>query len=106
VAMTTFCRRTPGLAVLLALLTAACAQAPRAAAPPPPPAGETASAAPLFRSAAYGDTRDGHDVHRRIVADVLGFHPALVLQTGDLVHHGDAAAEWQTFDHITGPLRR
>jgi hypothetical protein len=45
----------------------------------------------LLRFAAYGDTRDGHEVHRKIVGGVMSFHPALVLQTGDLVHNGSVA---------------
>jgi 3',5'-cyclic AMP phosphodiesterase CpdA len=91
------------LAVLILLLAAACTQAPRPEAPPPM---STQAAEVLLRFAAYGDTRDGHDIHRKIVADVLSFHPALVLQTGDLVHHGGAADEWQIFDEITADMRR
>jgi 3',5'-cyclic AMP phosphodiesterase CpdA len=64
------------------------------------------TAQPLLRFAAYGDTRDNHDVHRDVVAKVMGFQPALVLQTGDLVHHGDAADEWAVFDDITAAMRR
>src|SRR3954471_15478269 len=89
--------------VLLGLLTGACTQAPQ---PPAPPARATPEAGALLRFAVYGDTRDGHDVHRRIVEGVLSFHPALVLQTGDLVHHGNAADEWRIFDDITGDMRR
>jgi len=96
--MTTSRSRTFPLAVLILLLATACTQAPRPEAPPLSKA--------LLRFAAYGDTRDGHDIHRKIVADVLSFQPALVLQTGDLVHHGSAADEWKIFDDITGEMRR
>jgi len=41
-----------------------------------------------FRFAVYGDTRDGHAVHRNIVAQIIKANPAFVLQTGDLVHSG------------------
>lgn len=95
--MTSIRFRTLFLAVLV-LWAAACSQAPRPEAPP--------IANALLRFAAYGDTRDGHDIHRKIVADVLSFQPALVLQTGDLVHHGSAADEWKVFDDITGDMRR
>jgi 3',5'-cyclic AMP phosphodiesterase CpdA len=106
--MATIRLRTFPFAALILLLAAACTQAPRPDAPPPaPPQASTAlPAGALLRFAAYGDTRDGHDVHRKIVEHVLSFHPALVLQTGDLVHHGGAAEEWQTFDAITGDMRR
>ena len=76
------------------------AEPPTSADPVPAPT------AALFRFAAYGDTRDNHDIHREIVKEVTGFQPALVLQTGDLVHHGDAADEWRIFDQITGDMRR
>ncbi len=93
------------LLVLLGLLAGACTQAPQPPAPAPS-ARVTSEAGALLRFAVYGDTRDGHDVHRRIVEGVLSFHPALVLQTGDLVHHGNAADEWRIFDDITGDMRR
>jgi len=60
----------------------------------------------LLRFAAYGDTRDNHDIHREIVAKVIGSHPALVLQTGDLVHDGNNESQWKIFDEITGEMRK
>src|SRR4051812_22932955 len=104
--MTSIRSRKLALTALLALGAAACTQVSRAPVAPRPSAAAAAAEAPLFRFAAYGDTRDGHEAHRQIVADVLSFHPALVLQTGDLVHHGNAADEWRIFDDITGDMRR
>src|SRR3954470_19086888 len=104
--MTSIRSRKLALTALLALGAAACTQVSRAPVAPRPSAAAAAAEAPLFRFAAYGDTRDGHEAHRQIVADVLSFHPSLVLQTGDLVHHGDAADEWRIFDDITGDMRR
>lgn len=100
--------RSPLPAFLLAVFAAACSRTPPASAPPPPPPPHHAAAPAdaLFRFAAYGDTRDNHDIHREIVAGVMSFQPALVLQTGDLVHHGGAADEWRIFDEITGEMRR
>src|SRR5438270_4987083 len=95
-----------GFAALLALVLAACPQTSRPPAPRTPAAGGPAPTTPLFRFAAYGDTRDNHDIHREIVKEVTGFQPALVLQTGDLVHHADAADEWRIFDQIIGAMRR
>jgi 3',5'-cyclic AMP phosphodiesterase CpdA len=90
---------------LLVLLPAACMQAPRSPVSAPHTVRTSAAAEVLLRFAAYGDTRDGHEVHRKIVEDVMGFHPALVLQTGDLVHDGRVAEQWKVFDEITGAMR-
>lgn len=102
--MTTNRSRTFTLLALLVL--AACTPASRAPVTPQSAAAPASAGNPLFRFAAYGDTRDGHEAHRKIVAGVLSFHPGLVLQTGDLVHHGTAADEWRIFDDITGAMRR
>ena len=92
--------RTFSFAALFLLLTGGCSHISETRSAASPKDGA------LFRFAAYGDTRDGHDVHRKLVEDVLSFDPALVLQTGDLVHHGTAADEWRIFDEITGDMRR
>jgi 3',5'-cyclic AMP phosphodiesterase CpdA len=93
--------------VLAVMLVFACSQAPRATTHPPARTSSAETTAkPLFRFAAYGDTRDQHPIHREIVKAVMTFQPALVLQTGDLVHHGDSADEWKIFDEITGEMRK
>src|SRR3954470_21813133 len=97
--------RTLACTALLVLLAVACTQVPG------PSSRRSAKAVPqgeafLLRFAAYGDTRDGHEVHRKIVEDVMSFHPALVLQTGDLVHDGSVAGLWKIFDDITGAMRK
>jgi 3',5'-cyclic AMP phosphodiesterase CpdA len=97
--------RTLLLTALLVLSAAACTQAPRPSAPPSPSAAATPEAVALFRFATYGDTRDGHDVHRKIVDGVMSLHPALVIQTGDLVRNGSSTDQWQIFDEITGAMR-
>lgn len=53
----------------------------------------------------YGDTRDGHDVHRRLVALIEKQKPDFILQTGDLVHRGSEAGLWKIYDEITGEMR-
>jgi predicted phosphodiesterase len=58
-----------------------------------------------FRFAVYGDTRNGHAMHRKLVALMLDQNPAFVLQTGDLVASGRDDALWATYDEITAPLR-
>ncbi len=73
------------------------------AAPSPMPQGKNES---KTRFVVYGDTRDGHAMHRKIVALILAQKPAFVLQTGDLVHYGPDAGLWKIYDDITGAMRR
>ena len=54
----------------------------------------------------YGDTRDGHAVHRKLVKLIMAEHPDLVLQTGDLVHSGQNETLWKIYDEITGEMRK
>ena len=54
----------------------------------------------------YGDTRDGHEAHRKLVALILEQKPDLVIQTGDLVHRGSQENLWKIYDDITGEMRR
>ncbi len=53
----------------------------------------------------YGDTRDGHMIHRRLVALIMARKPDLIIQTGDLVHRGSQADLWKIYDDITGEMR-
>lgn len=98
------------LIAAVVLSASACSQTPSPSPPPSPGTAATGAtespAEPLFRFAAYGDTRDQPDVHRKIVAKVMAAHPALVLQTGDLVHNGDNESQWKIFDEITGEMRK
>ncbi len=59
-----------------------------------------------FRFVVYGDTRDGHDMHRKLVALILKQKPDFVIQTGDLVHTGSNASLWKIYDEITGDMRK
>ncbi len=59
-----------------------------------------------FRFVLYGDCRDGHSVHRKLVGLILKQQPSFVVQTGDLVADGGNAAQWQNYDSITGDMRR
>ena len=54
----------------------------------------------------YGDCRNGHDIHRQIVADAIGIEPKAVFNTGDLVNEGSSADQWAIFDNITSELRK
>ncbi|HEY2380232.1 MAG TPA: metallophosphoesterase, partial [Terriglobia bacterium] len=51
-----------------------------------------------FQFVVYGDTRTRHDIHRKVIAAILGFaHPDFVMHTGDLVANGDDPALWPIF---------
>src|SRR5437868_6380244 len=50
-----------------------------------PPAG-----AEPYRFVVYGDNRTRHDVHRRVMAEVMKYGiPDFILQTGDMVENGN-----------------
>lgn len=57
------------------------------------------------RFAVYGDTRDGHKVHRKLISEMIEAKPEFVLQTGDLVRNGRDNALWAIYDEITKPLK-
>lgn len=59
---------------------------------------------PHLRFVLYGDCRDGHEVHRKLIKLIQSEGPALVLQTGDLVHR-DQPDLWKTYDAIVAPLK-
>jgi predicted phosphodiesterase len=59
-----------------------------------------------LRFVVYGDTRDGHDVHRKIVGLIMKQDPGMVFQTGDLVHNGNNESQWKIYDDITGEMRK
>ncbi len=59
-----------------------------------------------LRFAVYGDCRDGHDIHRKIVAQIIKDEPSIVFQTGDLVHRGTDPALWKIFNDITEVMRK
>jgi hypothetical protein len=54
--------------------------------------------------AVFGDTRSGHDIHRRIIEQIVSRHPLFALHTGDLVGSGSNDSEWDTFFEIEAPL--
>lgn len=72
------------------------------------PLGRAGAEAPACSrcAAVYGDSRDGHEAHRRIVARILALKPALVFHSGDMVHDGRSDEAWKSFDEITAGLRR
>ena len=58
-----------------------------------------------FRFVLYGDTRNGHEMHRKICAAIVKSAPAFVIHTGDLVADGGNEGQWKIFDEITADMR-
>ncbi len=54
----------------------------------------------------YGDTRDGHAIHKKIVQRIEKNKPLAVFHTGDLVNNGNIQSQWDTFNLITSEMRR
>ena len=53
----------------------------------------------------YGDTRNGHETHQKIVDAIITHDPLAVFHTGDLVNVGVSTGDWADFDRITKKLR-
>ncbi len=53
----------------------------------------------------YGDTRTGHNEHRRLVNLIMNLKPLSVFHVGDLVNDGNIQSDWDTLNAIIGPLR-
>lgn len=83
--------------LLILLLLLVPAQAP---APPRPPLRTP------FTFALYGDAREGHDVHRSIIAGILASDAKFVVQTGDLAYLIDDDAELDAWRAVSRELRR
>jgi hypothetical protein len=69
-------------------------------------AGAQAAAAQSETIIVYGDARTNHDVHRKIVGQMLTFKPAAVFSTGDQVNNGRVPEEWTIFNEIIAPIRK
>ena len=67
-----------------------------------PPAGSEP-----YRFLVYGDNRTRHDVHRKVIAEVMKHGiPDFILQTGDMVEDGNDSALWPIFFDIEKDLLR
>ncbi|MBN2016026.1 metallophosphoesterase [Candidatus Dojkabacteria bacterium] len=53
----------------------------------------------------YGDSRSGHEIHRKIIAEIQKKKPIAVFHTGDLVNNGEDLTDWNIFNDITLDLR-
>lgn len=52
----------------------------------------------------YGDSRTEHQVHQKIVDEIIKIKPATIFHTGDLVENGLIPAQWATFNEIISDL--
>jgi acid phosphatase type 7 len=52
----------------------------------------------------YGDTRNGHEVHRKLISRMLRIRPCAVFHTGDLVFDGKNEKNWDVFNEIVAEL--
>ena len=59
-----------------------------------------------FHFAVLGDTRSRHDVHQKIVNEIIKDDPLFVINTGDLVAHGNEMSDWEHFFDINKELIR
>jgi 3',5'-cyclic AMP phosphodiesterase CpdA len=60
-----------------------------------------------FQFVVYGDTRTRHDVHRKVIAGILGHsNPDFIVHTGDLVENGADPSLWPVFFDIERELLR
>ncbi len=57
-----------------------------------------------FRFVVYGDTRDGVDIERQVIARMVDEAPDLAVETGDVVPAGDDEPGWRQFLDVEGPL--
>jgi acid phosphatase type 7 len=57
-----------------------------------------------FRFAAFGDTRDGHGVHRAVIEAVQKEQVDFFIHTGDMVEQGGRDDQWTQFFQIERPL--
>lgn len=66
---------------------------------------QTAPAAgSVVRIGVYGDVRGGHDIHHKLIEQMLGEALDVVVVTGDMVLRGSDEADWQRFFAITRDL--
>jgi len=84
------------LMVVLAVSALAAKSPAKKAAPAPKP----------IKFCVYGDCRDGHEMHKKVLALMMSQNPQFIIQTGDIVKRGGSAELWTIYDGITGEARK
>jgi len=59
-----------------------------------------------FHFCVLGDTRSRHNIHQRIVNNIIKEKPLFVVNTGDLVGNGNSMNDWEHFFRINKELIR
>lgn len=52
----------------------------------------------------FGDSRTGHDMHRKVVDIIYSLNPVAVFHVGDAVEDGNQVAQWQIFNDVESKL--
>ncbi|MBA7525653.1 3',5'-cyclic adenosine monophosphate phosphodiesterase CpdA [subsurface metagenome] len=52
----------------------------------------------------YGDSRTDHQIHQKIVDEIIKTKPSIIFHTGDLVEDGLMPDQWVTFNEIISDL--
>jgi hypothetical protein len=59
-----------------------------------------------FKFAVLGDTRSRHDIHKKIVNEIIAENPLFVVNTGDLIGNGRDINDWEHFFNVNKELMR
>ncbi len=59
-----------------------------------------------FKFVVLGDTRSRHDVHSKIVEQIIEQDPLFVINTGDMVGNGREISDWEAFFEVNNTLMR
>ncbi|MGB5556221.1 MAG: metallophosphoesterase [Flavobacteriaceae bacterium] len=59
-----------------------------------------------FNFVAIGDTRNRHDVHKKIIEQVEKRNPRFIINSGDLVANGRSMSDWESFFEVNHDFMR
>ncbi len=59
----------------------------------------------IHKIAIYSDSRTNHEVHKKIVDDILGEKPVAVFHVGDMVEFPWDRKQWEIFNNIISKLK-
>ena len=59
-----------------------------------------------FNFVAIGDTRNRHNVHKKIIKKVMEKNPMFIVNSGDLVANGRSMSDWESFFEVNHDFMR